>query len=308
MTKKPAPKAKPKASSKGTKTLAKSESIESPPRESTEAIGADVPGELRQLAELRRQVPPLSMRHSEKLLAHHSPEVCRARGGSTRAVDIFRMGMSWARILGSPAGLGTVSPLLSRWFLDCLTSLGQHLAGRSTAPNPSDEASYDDVAQKADKLFARSKRRLVDAVGSNATHRAALDEALKSEGALDTRIATFRQVGALVKGWLDSEGGPPLEVYGITADTAKALATAADELAAAIARRPTAQQINRDSPVVNESEGRVLLAMRPIWDELAEAREDGTTSLQLTVSPAILRGLDLAKRKRKRIDDGEPES
>ena len=40
--------------------------------------------------------------------------------------------------------------------------------------------------------------------------------------------------------------------------------------------------------------------MRPLWDDLAEAREDGITSLQLTVTPTILRGLDLGTRKPKK--------
>ncbi|MDB4930685.1 MAG: hypothetical protein JWM10_3169 [Myxococcaceae bacterium] len=33
--------------------------------------------------------------------------------------------------------------------------------------------------------------------------------------------------------------------------------------------------------------------MRPLWDDLAEAREDGATALLLTVSPTLLRGLDI---------------
>jgi hypothetical protein len=45
--------------------------------------------------------------------------------------------------------------------------------------------------------------------------------------------------------------------------------------------------------------------MRPLWDDLAEAREDGVTALQLGVTPALLRGLDLNARKAKKPAPGE---
>ena len=76
-----------------------------------------------------------------------------------------------------------------------------------------------------------------------------------------------------------------------------ALTAAAKALEDAIAKRPAAGQVDRDGPAVNEAEGRLLYVMRPLWDDLAEAREDGLTSLQLTVTPSLLRGLDLRARK-----------
>ncbi|MEZ4405174.1 MAG: hypothetical protein R3A52_01605 [Polyangiales bacterium] len=37
--------------------------------------------------------------------------------------------------------------------------------------------------------------------------------------------------------------------------------------------------------------------MRPLWDDLREAREDGVSALQLSITPTLLRGLDLNRRK-----------
>lgn len=257
-----------------------------------------VRGELRQLAELRTKFPALPAPLAAGMLAHHDPDSCREKGKSTKAVDIFRAGMSWARILGAHAGDPAVSPVRARWFLDCLTTLGSLLSGRVAAANPSDESSYQDVAQQADKLLARVKRRARDAVGTHSAWRLALDTALAADGVQDPRISILRQLAKLLGSW-SKPGSPPLAGYDIDASTVRSLSAAAEALEAATARRPAAQQAQRDSPAINESEGRLLLVMRPLWDDFAEAREDGRSSLQLTVSPALLRGLDVNVRKAK---------
>ncbi len=258
-----------------------------------------VRGELRQLAEIRSKFPQLPDALAASMLAHHDADACREKGKSTRAVDIFRGAMSWARIFGAHASDPAVSPVRVRWFLDCLTTLGSQLSGKTAAANPSDESSYDDVAQKADKLLARTKRRAKDAAGTNTTWRAALDKALEPDGVQDPRISTLRQLAKLLGAWLTASASPPLAAYDLNEGTATSLAAAAEALDAATARRPAPQQIHRDSPAINESEGRLLYVMRPLWDDLAEAREDGRSSLQLTVSPALLRGLDVNSRKPK---------
>ncbi|HQY63245.1 MAG TPA: hypothetical protein PK141_17715 [Polyangiaceae bacterium] len=259
-----------------------------------------VRGELRQLAEIRAHFPQLPDALATSMLAHHDADACREKGKSTRAVDIFRAAMSWARIFGAHASDPAVSPVRVRWFLDCLTTLGSQLSGKVAVANPSEESSYDDVAQKADKLLARTKRRAKDAAGTHTTWRAALDKALEPDGVHDPRISSLRQLAKLLRAWSSTaSASPPLAAYDLTDDTASSLAAAAEALDAATARRPAPQQIQRDSPAINESEGRLLYVMRPLWDDLAEAREDGRSSLQLTVSPALLRGLDVNARKPK---------
>lgn len=258
-----------------------------------------VRGELRQLAEIRSHFPQLPDALAASMLAHHDADACREKGKSTRAVDIFRGAMSWARIFGAHASDPAVSPVRVRWFLDCLTTLGSQLSGKTAAANPSDESSYDDVAQKADKLLARTKRRAKDAAGTNTAWRAALDKALEPDGVQDPRISTLRQLAKLLRAWLTASASPPLAAYDLDEGTATSLEATAKALDAATARRPAPQQVHRDSPAINESEGRLLYVMRPLWDDLAEAREDGRSSLQLTVSPALLRGLDVNSRKPK---------
>jgi hypothetical protein len=168
--------------------------------------------------------------------------------------------------------------------------------------NPSEVSNYDDVARRADKHLNRVKRKLRDAVGSDSTHRSALESALSTAEGLDARLATLQSVSKLLSAWLAKEasGGPApaLAAYDLDKSTVESLDLVAKELDESIARRPAAKQASRDTPAMNEAEGRVLLAMRPLWDDLAEAREDGVSSLQLTVSPALLRGLDIGSRKK----------
>lgn len=263
------------------------------------AKAGDVPAELRQLGEIRRGLAALTPALAAKLLAQHSDDDCKEKGSSTKATDVFRAGMSWARTIGEQIGKPGFPTHLCRWFLDCLTVLGQHVMGAPTTKNPSDEASYLDVTSKADKLLVRTRSLLKSAAGNNETHKAELAKAFDNKDALDERVANLKGAIGLVKYWLGAKGGPPLEAYEITEDTLKELQAAAKELDGAIARKPAAQQSNRDTPGVNISEGRVLFVMRTLWDRLAEAREDNKTNVTLTVNPAILRGLDLVKRKKK---------
>ena len=259
--------------------------------------GINFRGELQQLANIRQHFAPLEAQDSSAFLNAFSPEACRKRAAATKAEDVFRSAMSWARQIGESAKEPWLSAGRARWFLDCATVLGNVLAGKSTNKNPSDEASYDDVVSQTEKLLERTKRRLGNAVGSNVAHRAALKQASVSEGQ-DGRAAVFRKLANLIRGWLGKKE-VALSVNDLNADTVKALEAAATDLEAATARRPAAQQGDRDSPAVNEAEGRLLFAMRPLWGDVRDAREDGHTALVLTTSPAILRGLLLRKGKRK---------
>ncbi len=271
-----------------------------PPATAADESVRELPGELRQLAEIRAKFPALSHDVSVDLLAHHDDDACRERGGSTRASDVFRGAMTWARIFGANRDEPGVSPVRVRWFLDCLTTLGALLSGRSAAANPADESGYDDAASKADKLVARTSRRAYDAAGTKSSWRAAIDTALTPEEGRDERVSKLSRLAALLEKWIKAPKAPPLAAYDITAATVTALRDAATALDDAIANKPAPAQADRDSPAINTAEGRLLLVMRPLWDDLSEAREDGLTSLQLTVSPAILRGLDMRARKAKK--------
>ena len=253
-------------------------------------------GELRQLAEIRAHFAALSPDEAAALLLHHHAEACRAKGGNTRALEIFRGGLSWARTFSEHRDDAALSQSRVRWFLDCLTALGALLSGRATAKNPADESAYDDASKAADKLLRRTLRRVRDAAGTDNASHAAIDEAGVVADALDARLAQLTQLAALLKKWL-AAAKLPLASYGVTAATVTALTAAAKALEDAIAKRPAAGQADHDGPAVNEAEGRLLYVMRPLWDDLAEAREDGLTSLQLTVTPSLLRGLDLRARK-----------
>ena len=283
---------------------APSESAESGPA-STEkgepATGLHLRGELSQLATLRGHFQALDEPQAAAFLGAYSEEACRKHALSTKAEDVFRSAMSWARTLAANIGTPGVNAVRVRWFFDCATALGNLLAGKATAKNPSDEASYDDVVSKNEKLFERTKRRLKNAAGSSAPHQKSLSEASLLSGQ-DSRAGVFRKLARLIKTW-EKKGEVALAVNDVTTETAKALESAASEIEAATARRPAAQQADRDPPAVNEAEGRLLYAMRPLWSDLADAREDGLTNTLLTTSRSLLRGLGLRARKRKGEDD-----
>ena len=60
------------------------------------------------------------------------------------------------------------------------------------------------------------------------------------------------------------------------------------------------RQVDRDSPEINIAEGRLLYAMRSIWDDLAEAREAKKSALLLGVTPPLVRGLNLHRGRSHR--------
>ncbi|MBK6532089.1 MAG: hypothetical protein IPF99_21555 [Deltaproteobacteria bacterium] len=282
---------KPARSSSATK--------DSPTKPAASDGSGDVRGELRQLAEIRGRFPALDADTAAALHAHHDDDACRAKGTATRAADTFRGAMSWARTFGAHAANPALEPRRIRWFLDCATALGVVLTGQP-AVDPTQASAFEDATQTADKLLRRTERRARDAAGTVAAAVAAVDAALQPDGVLDDRISRLRQLAALLTTWLGQPvaKAPPLRVFGIGASTVADLTRAATALDEAIARRGAPKMADRDGPAVNIAEGRLQFVMRSLWTDLAEAREDGVTDLVLTVSPTILRALNI-KPKRK---------
>jgi hypothetical protein len=264
-------------------------------RLSGDALGA----ELSQLDAIRAKFAPLGERASAALYALYSDAQCREHGASTKAADTFRGAMSWARTLGEHHSDAAVSPTRARWFLDCLTALGHSLNGKSTGANPAHAANLADAEKRAKTLAQRTARRLRAAVGANAAHRSAIDQALSHDGVGSKVSAQCRKLAALCKGWLAAESAPPLALFDVTDATVSALEAAAEEVSTLVATTPAAREVDRDGPETNAAEGRLFYAMRTLWDDAAEAREDGRSTLQFTVNPAILRGLNLEPRHRR---------
>ncbi len=261
----------------------------------------EVRGELRQLATIRAKFPALPDALAAGFFDQHGDDACRARGTTTRSPDTFKGAMAWARTMGAHAADAGFSPLRVRWFLDCLTALGTLLTGKTAAANPAAGSALDDVEHAADALIARTKRSLENAVGTHKVWAPALAEALVPDPALDARISVLRQLAAQITAWLKAPAAPPLAGFDVDAKTAAALVAAAKALDAAIAVRPPPAQFDRDSPAINAAEGRLYFIMRVLWDDLAEARNAGASSLQLSVTPTLLRGLNLnARNKPKR--------
>jgi hypothetical protein len=258
--------------------------------------------EMQQLEAIRARFSQLAGRDADALFARHSDEHCRNRGLNTKAKDTFRGAMSWARTLGEHSDDPAVSPPKARWFLDCLTALGDALQGRVVAANPAHAGQLADAERAAKKLSNRALRMLREAAGSQIEANALIDAAVAANGPGHKDADRAEQLAALCKRWLSDENAPPLALCGITAATATALSDAAATLRALIQSTPAAREVDRDGPETNAAEGRLFFAMRPLWDDAAEAREDGRSKLQFTVNPAILRGLNLERRNRRDPD------
>ena len=280
-------------------TMATSRKVTAKKRAATDT-GNDVRGELRQLATLRAMFSPLPEALAAGMFALHDDEACRARGTTTRSAETFKGAMAWARILGANASDAGVSAVRARWFFDCLTALGTLMSGRAVAANPASTSALDDAEQTADALLSRTRRKLENAVGSHPRWTASLRTALTPDEALDARIAVLRQLAAQITEWLAATppAAPPLAAFDLDQGTVTALRDAAKALDDAIATRPPPAQVDRDSPAINAAEGRLYFIMRVLWDDLADARKAGKTGLQLTVTPTLLRGLNLSARKR----------
>lgn len=258
-------------------------------------------GELRQLAAIRRLFPALDDATGAALLASHDADVCREKGTATRSADTFRIAMTWARTFAENTADPAVdaAALRVRWFLDCLSALGNGMAGHAVSNDPVAEGAYRDVAEDATQLLARSARRARGAAGTLRSKLDAIDHALAADGAGDPLVSKLRKLARVLDDWRTSSGpeAPLLAAYGITAQTVYRLRDAAQALEDAIAHRPAPKQPDRDTPAINTAEGRLHLVMRSLWDDFTEARADGVTSLQLATSPSMLRGLELYTRK-----------
>ncbi|MCC7541037.1 MAG: hypothetical protein IT379_32765 [Deltaproteobacteria bacterium] len=259
-------------------------------------------GEMRQLTAIRRLFPVLDDATAAALLSSHEADACRERGTATRSADTFRGAMTWARTFGENVDDPAVdsASIRVRWFLDCLNALGSAIAGNAVSDDPVAEGRYQDIATDAERLLARSARRARDAAGTLKGRLDAIDAALAHDGVGDPLVSRLRKLARLLDDWRSSStsDAPLLSAYGVTAQTVYRLRDAAQALEDAIANRPAPKQVDRDTPVINTLEGRLYYVMRSLWDDLADARDDGTTSLQLPVSPTLLRGLEIHNRRK----------
>lgn len=263
-------------------------------------------GEREQLAALRDAFPPLTLEESDAFLATSSPETCRAKGTGTKARDVVRMAVAWARTLGENPADAAVNPKRARWFLDCTSALAELVAGNTILRNPSVTTVDTEAYRNAVDLTVDVRRAAKRALGDDGPRLDALMQALKPE-ARDAKAEALRATKGLLEGWLREKGlGLRLRLQDITPETTNALEAAAKALDDAAATKRAATQIDRDSPAENEAEGRLLFAMKWLWDDFKAARRKGKSALTLQVSPAILRGLGIGRSGE--ADDADDEA
>lgn len=276
--------------------MAKPRAPKSPPKKTLLPATPAPIGERDQLASLRADFPPLSSTLAGRLLAQHDDATCHTRGTSTRAGDTFRGAMGWARTLHThrDALAPVLDPRRVRWFLDCLSHLGDAIEGRPDGINPSAAAVLDDAQRAARSAYTEAVRRLQLAIGSNAQWRGQLDAKLSLNTGTSPDVERLRALATYVSSLTQDPSGPPVELHGLDAAFIASLEDAATALAAALAAKPAPRQIDRDSSPVNVAEGRLFFVMRGLWDDLQAARDARKTDILLNVSPSLLRGLGLS--------------
>ena len=302
-----------KKSSKGSKSIKKPapKAAAAPKVAARSAAKAPAEGALRgereALAALREVLPPLSLAESQAFLEPNSPETCRQRAHNTKARDVLRIAVGWARTIGENPSDGAVSPKRARWFLDCTSALAEVVSGNTIVRNPSVTTAETAARAKAIELSAEIRKQANRALGDDMARREQLANALKPE-ARDARAEALRNTKTLLHGWIKNDGlGLRLGLQDITEETLTELEATAKALDAATANKGAAKQVDRDSPAENEAEGRLLFAMKWIWDDFKAARKKGKSRLVLQVSPAIVRGLGLAKGAGDNEDEDDEE-
>lgn len=263
--------------------------------------------ELQQLRSILERYPPLTSEEARAFDELYTEEQYRAFGELTRAPDTFRGAMAWARTLGEHRDDRALSPRKVRWFLDCLYALGQALQGSVTPGNPSHRAQLDVTDQQARRMIQRVERRLRAAVGGRRDLAARIDAALEPPDVGHVTAHQARSLASLCRQWLAGDHRlASVSLMGIEERTAVELEQLAQRIDQLVRVTPAAQPVPRDSPTLNALEGRLLRIMRILWDDVAEAREDGLTTLQFVVSPAILRGLNLRHRRQASTESVNP--
>jgi hypothetical protein len=300
-------KTKSKKSAQTTKKTAKTSAASSSEGD-TLLIG--VRGEREQLAIIRQKLPALTDVESRAFLSMHSPETCREKAKATKARDVFRLAISWARIIGEQPTDPAVHPKRARWCLDCSTALGELLAGNGGLRNPSVTSALVDAQSRVTNLTIEVRAAVLRALGDDSSRATEARKAF-TPPARDARAEALRNAKNLIGTWLKDENlKARLALHDVTAATLVELEAAAAGLEAATATRGAAQQADRDTPAENEAEGRLLVAMKWVWLDFKAARKKGLSNIVLPVSPAILRGLNIGKsgEDSEEPDEGEQDN
>jgi hypothetical protein len=263
---------------------------------------------MRRLAQMIEHFEPLNEHEVATLLAAYSEEDCLARGRSTRSANTFDDAMRWARTLDEHRSDPAVSTKSARWMLDCLASLGRARLGEVPSRSPSDDGQLTTLLARNDQLFDDLYERIRNVIGRNEQWNHTLSSALEQPSVLDVRVARSKSLAALLTRWLEGKkGDPALSLAHIDRQAVRALDEVATQLDEALAKRRADKVLPSDSPAVNIAEGRLFFAMRTVWNDFARARRQHHSKLVLPVTPTILRGLDLSKRKKRKGSKGADE-
>lgn len=258
------------------------------------------------LVAMRARQPTIDDALREAFRRQRTDAYCTLLGGRTRGALVFRDAMAWARridgALKKPDRSGV--PITGEhfaWYLECLEALRLGLVAKAGAADGSGDAAQalDAARRLGDAVAVRLARRLREVAGGDPAWTHELAEAQANTGVEDATVTRLRGLAGLVERWLDrGDAGirALLAVHGVAAEDARRARAAARALDDALDAKPAANAVARDTPAVNLAEGRVLVCMRQFRKMLAEAREEGRTTLVLVPGPAT-RGVVVPRRE-----------
>lgn len=209
------------------------------------------------------------------LAAKYSDKQCEAKGAETKSEGVLSDALGWVAIIDKelpkyPVELRRYSKARFAWLLECVRKLADERALQKTKGGAAGvlKVAVDQAVTKA--LAAR--REVVDSleelVEGDGIAETALSGALGSTDRPDRIVASIGTLCAYARQWLgqtDAGAKKRVELAGLTLAEVETAETAAATLAQATAGKTLeGAAIVRDSPAVNQIEGRVLLEMRAV--------------------------------------------
>ncbi len=218
------------------------------------------------------------------LAAKYSDKQCETKGAETKSEGVLSDALGWVAIIDKelpkyPVELRRYSKTRFAWLLECVRALADERALQQTKGGAAGVLKVA-VEQAVTKALA-ARREVVDSleelVEGDAVAEAALSRALGSTVKPDRIVASIGTLCTYARQWLgqaDAGSKKRVELAGLTLAEVETAENAAATLAQATAGKTLeGAAIVRDTPAVNQIEGRVLLEMRAVMRVFNKANE-----------------------------------
>lgn len=247
----------------------------------------------------------------------YSASQCEKKGAETRSEGVEREALAWvaqidAGLAKFPAELRRYRPSRLAWFLECLGKLHD---ARAIQRTKGDSAAQAGVALTRAQTAALQARRevvasLTEIVEGDPHAEEALSSALGATTRPDHIVESIEKLCALARDWLgrkDNLSKARVATSGLTmAEVETAEKAGATLAAAATGKTLEGAAVVRDTPAVNQIEGRVLFEMRAAMRVFNAAHELNGAVPKLSPGPATRSALVSRNQPKEKGDPAAP--